>query len=162
MNEDRLRIYVDDHVALLTGEFELIGRCRHENQQEVFADFLAALSLEVAEQRKVATDVLHRMGQTESKLKQSAAWLAEKFGRLKLNDSLVTYSPLARVLEFEGLSLTAMERISLWETLASGLDPRFDGLDFLTAKEQSERHLVKLRELRREAAHRAFFTAEGS
>ena len=34
-----------------------------------------------------------------------AGWVAEKAGRLKLNGSLLTYSPLSRLVELEGLSL---------------------------------------------------------
>lgn len=162
MNDERLRIYLDDHLALLTGEIELAERCRSENQKEPFASFLADLIAAVARQRTLAAEALSRLGGSESKLKQSAAWLSEKLGRLKFNDSLVTYSPLARVLELEGLSLTAMERIALWETLASASETRWAGLDFPASKREAEEQLARLCELRREAAVRAFFMSEAS
>ena len=44
-------------------------------------------------------------------------WLAERFGRLKLNGHLLTRSPLSEVTELEALSLCAEARRLFWKSL---------------------------------------------
>lgn len=144
-------------MALLTGELELARRCRGENREGPLAEFLDGLIADLANQQAIARDVLKRIGGTESTLKQGVAWLAEKLGRLKLNDSLVSYSELSRVLELENLALGALERVFLWETLetATSGDPRFEGISFAHFREQARHQMDELTSRRRFAAQAA-------
>ena len=41
----------------------------------------------------------------------------EKAGRLKMNGELFEYSPLSRLVEFEGLTLGVTGKLSLWKVL---------------------------------------------
>ena len=161
MNDKRLRIYLDDHSALMVAEVELIGRCWWSNRNAPLGEFLQKLENEVKAQKSIVHDILHRIGAKntiESRLKQGAAWFAEKLGRLKLNDSLLTYSDLSRVIELEALSAAAHERIALWDNLDSvaGEDPRLEGITFPFFRDQSQQHLDELNTRRREAAVEAF------
>ena len=161
MNDKRLRIYLDDHSALMVAEVELIGRCWWSNRNQPLGEFLQTLENEVKAQKSIVQDMLHRIGSKntiESRLKNGAAWFAEKLGRLKLNDSLLTYSDLSRVIELETLSAAAHERIALWDNLDSvaGDDPRLEGITFPFFRDQSQQHLDKLNTHRREAATQAF------
>ena len=161
MNERRLRIYFDDHLALIVAEVELIRRCRKSNRRTSLGEFLQQLENEVQAQKSIVNDVIHRIGGTstiESRVKQSAGWFAEKLGRFKLNDSLLTYSDLSRVLELEALTAAAQERIALWDNLDSmtGDDRRLDGITFSFFREQTEQHLGELNSRRRFAATQAF------
>lgn len=157
MNESRLKIYLNDHLALLVGELELARRCHRENQHGSLAEFLEGLTADLSNQQAVLRDVLKRVGGTESSLKQGAAWAAEKLGRLKLNDSLVSYSELSRLLELEGLALVALERVFLWETLDTAIssDPRLEGFSFPYLRDQAQHHLDELMSRRRFAAQQA-------
>lgn len=155
MNDERLSIYLNDHLALMTSEAELIRRCRSENSGTPLATFLDRLVPEVERQHSVARDVLQRAGGSVSTLKQAGGWIAEKLGRLKLNDSLTEYSPLSRLIELEGLSLAATMRVMLWENLAATRDhdTRLSGLvEFRELAEQSRQHLTALDGHRRTAA----------
>ena len=161
MNDKRLRIYLDDHSALMVAEIELIGRCRRNNRNKPLGEFLQKLENEVKAQKSIVSDMIHRIGgkkTIESRMKQGAAWFAEKLGRLKLNDSLLTYSPLSRVVELEALSATAQERIALWDNLDSVAadDSRFEGITFSFFRDQSQQHLDELNTRRRQAAVEAF------
>ena len=40
MNDDRLEIYVNDHLALLVGETELAERCHRSNEEGALGLFL--------------------------------------------------------------------------------------------------------------------------
>lgn len=161
MTDKRLRIYLDDHVALMVAEVELLGRCWWSNRSQPLGEFLQRLEDEVKAQKAIVHDMIVRMvgkKTIESRMKQGAAWLAEKLGRLKLNDSLLTYSPLSRVVELEALSAAAQERIALWDNLDSTVrdDSRLDGITFSLFRDQSQQHLDELNTRRRYAAVEAF------
>ena len=161
MIDRRLRIYLDDHLALMVAEVELARRCRKSNRRTQLGEFLQQLENEVGAQKSVVRDVIHRIGgksTIESRVKQGAGWFAEKLGRFKLNDSLLTYSNLSRVVELEALTAAAQERIALWDSLDSvaGGDSRLEGITFSFFREQSEQHLVELESRRRFAAIEAF------
>lgn len=102
MHDRRMRIYLEDHLALMFAEVALAKRCRGSNRDTPFGEFLSKLVVEVDAQRSIAKDVLRRFGGTESTAKKTATWFAEKLGRLKLNDSLVTYSPPWSQIEATG------------------------------------------------------------
>ena len=165
MNDKRLRIYLDDHLAMMVAEIELVGRCRSSNRDSPLGEFLQQLEMEVKAQKSIARDVIHRIGSkegVESKVKQGAAWFAEKLGRFKLNDSLLSYSDLSRVVELETLAVAAQERISLWDTFdaIANKDERLDGITFSFFREQSQQHLDELNSRRRLAAAEAFVAGQ--
>ena len=161
MNDKRLRIYLDDHLALMVAEAELVSRCWWSNRGTPLGDFLQTLENEVNAQKSIARDIIHRIGGKEgieSKAKQSVAWFAEKLGRFKLNDSLLRYSELSRVVELETLAAAAQERVSFWDNFdaVASLDSRLDGITFSFFRDQSQQHLDELNARRRFAAEEAF------
>ena len=161
MNDKRLRIYLDDHLALTVGEIELAARCHRSNQGTLLGGFLEVLEADLADQESKLKDVIHKVGGKdgiESMVKQGAAWFAEKLGRFKLNDSLLTYSSLSRVVELETLAAAAQERVALWDSLAAIAegDRRLKTFDFIALRDESKKHLKKLNSNRRRAAVEAF------
>ena len=161
MNDRRLRIYLDDHLALMVAEKALIGRCWWNNRTMQLAEFLRQLENEVQAQKSITRDVIHRIGRKETlqgRLKQGAAWFAEKLGRFKLNDSLLTYSDLSRVVELEALAAAAQERIAMWDSLdaVADQDSRLGGITFSYFRDQSHQHLDGLQAQRQIAAVEAF------
>ncbi len=157
MNDKRLRIYIDDHLAMMVAEVELTGRCWRSNRGTPLGRFLQQLENEVKAQQSIARDIIHRIGgkdSIESRIKQGAAWFAEKIGRLKLNDSLLTYSDLSRVVELEALAAVAQERVALWDNLdaVAESDSRLEGITFSFFRDQSQLHLNELNTRRRFAA----------
>lgn len=160
MNDKRLHIYLDDHLALLVGERELAARCHGNNDQPPWDEFLKKLVQSLPEHEEMLRDVIGLVGGEgiESLAKQGAAWFAEKLGRFKLNDSLLKYSSLSRVVELETLAAAAQERVALWDSLAAiaETDRRLDKFDFGWLHSEAESQLKELNALRREAAMVAF------
>ena len=93
------------------------------------------------------------LGIPQSSIKQNAAALAERVGRLKLNGQLTGYSPLSRLVELEGLSVGIAGKAALWRSLKEtgvlGDSPPVD-LDALL--ERAERQRAELEPHRLEAA----------
>lgn len=165
MNDELLRIHLDDHLALMVGEIELIGRSRGSNHDNGLGEFLGRLEDDVSEQKAIVEKLIHLVGggkSVTSSVKQGAAWFAEKLGRLKLNDSLLAYSDLSRVIELEALSAAAHARILLWDNLdfVAGDHARLAGIAFSILRDQSQQHLEELNTHRRAAATRAFLQDE--
>ena len=74
MNDDRLAIYLNDHLALMVGEIELARRCEASNRRAPLGEFLSRLAVEVAAQKSIVGDILSCMGRPEDPFKNGAAW----------------------------------------------------------------------------------------
>jgi len=161
MHEKRMRIYLDDHLSMIVGEMELIDRCHNSNRHSELGFFLKQLLYDLRVQKETVDKVFHCLDfetSIQGQLKQGAAWLAEKIGRLKLNDSLLEYSDLSRVVELEALLAVTQERIALWVTLnsLSVTDVRLKGFDFSLILMQSELQLAELKTHHHSAITKAF------
>ncbi len=159
VNLARLRIYLADHLAMMVGELALAGRCRCSNRGTELDQLLQRWEQDVRLQQSTLKTVLQRLGGRPSLAKGTAAWMAEKLGRLKLNASVVTYSDLSRLIELEALQAAAGARLTLWENLncIEGADQRLKGISYLFFRDQTQEHLSALDGQRKSAAIRAFW-----
>jgi hypothetical protein len=152
-----LPIYLNDHLTASTFALELAGRAAGENRGSELGDFLAGLRLEIETDRRTLQEIMASLGVAKDPLKRPVGWIAEKLGRLKLNGSLLSYSPLSRLEEIEGLSLGVDGKLGLWQALkvTHGDDPRLRGvdLDALITRARSQRR--RLERQRRRAAQEA-------
>jgi hypothetical protein len=155
MNEKRLAIYLNDHLAGSTLGLDLVKRTLGENRGTAFEALLENLVAEVGEDRRTLLRVMTRLGIAPSRAKVTAAWAAERLGRLKLNGQLRGYSPLSRLLELEGLMIGIEGKRALWIALDELSDGRLAEFDFpqLAANATSQRD--RLEPSRLEAAREA-------
>ena len=117
-----LAIYLRDHHALLVAMRELAARMlARTDERHAFAEEL----LDAANEDLAALETqLALIGSSHSAMRDSAVWLGEKLGRLKLNGRLVRPSPLSAVVELESCLLVLESTRALWTTLAQlGLGP---------------------------------------
>lgn len=151
-------IYLDDHLALMTGELELLERVQGENSGSALGESVKQFVGEVTRQQDRVRQVLRAAGGNSNSIKQAAAWLGEKIGRLKPNGGFSGYTDLARVIELETLMSLAFARILMWsvvrrtEALQLSLSPS----ELATFEEQSQAQLEKLQEHHRIAMDAAF------
>jgi hypothetical protein len=148
-----LAIYLNDHLAGSTVGVELARRARGSNAGTELGDFLAELTVEIEEDRATLEEIMDAVGAGRDRLKVTGAWAGEKLGRLKLNGSWLSYSPLSRVVELEGLRLGVEGKACLWRMLRELADPRLSGFDLDALIERAERQRDGL-ELRRLEAGR--------
>lgn len=156
--ERLLRIYLNDHLAASVAARELVGRCLRQNAEGRLGDFLRRLDRELEEDQEGLRGVLKSLGGIEDPAKEAAAWILEKFGRLKLNGQLTGYSPLSRLEELEALVLGIRGRMALLASLeeAAKSDDRLRLLDLKTLQERARRQHEEAELHRREAARLAF------
>jgi hypothetical protein len=152
LSDDRLSIYLNDHLAGATAAANLARRAASSNEGTVYGPGLDAIANEIEEDRAALLDVMQRLSVGHDHVKIALAWGAEKAGRLKLNGQLLGYSPLSRLEEIEALSLGVEGKLALWRALRSthGSDPRLAGvaLDELIDRAQSQRRRLERQRVR--------------
>ncbi len=151
-----LRTYLQDHHAGATVGVELARRAAGSNADGAYGTELAELADEIAEDRDTLERVMERLGVKPSRLKDAGGWTAEKLGRLKPNNSVLSYSPLSRVVELEGLVIGVTGKQAMWESLRSTLGESLNGIDFAELELRAEGQRSRLDEMRRRASLEAF------
>jgi hypothetical protein len=152
-----LATYLNDHLAGATAGRELARRSAASNRGSELGAFLAELAREIDEDRQALLALMGAMQIGADRLKVLAGWTAEKLGRLKPNGHLLSYSPLSRLLELEGLLLGVHGKLALWRALEAiqGDDPALATTDLGSLSRRAERQLSELERHRREIASAA-------
>ena len=151
-----LDIYLTDHHAGSTLGIELAKRSARNNRSTQTGRTLAELVHEIEADRDVLERLMHQLGMESSRVKRAGAWTAEKVARLKLNGHLLTYSPLSRLQELEGLSLGIAGKQALWEALANMPESdELKGFDFDQLAERARIQREMVESLRLAAAEEA-------
>jgi hypothetical protein len=154
VNQRLMSIYLNDHLTGSTIAGELVRRAARNNRGNEYGAVLTELSREIAEDRATLLALMRELGAAVDRAKVIAGWVAEKAGRLKLNGSLMSYSPLSRVIELEALMLGVAGKRSLWialDTLSSGT-PALAAADLPNLIARADSQLARLEEQRRRAA----------
>lgn len=159
-----LRIYLNDHLAGSVAGHELAKRMESKNAGTPLGEYLLQFLQELEEDQKVLEDLLDAFEATPDRIKQMAAWIGEKAGRLKLNGQITGYSDLSRLLEIEGLCLGVDGKLSLWRSLkrVQQHHPQLAGLDLDALIARAEKQRARLEEFRRDAADVAFAAASST
>ena len=153
-----LGIYLNDHLAGSTVGLELSRRARDSNKGNEYGDVLERVTKEIEEDRETLERLMKELGVRRDHPKVAVAWVAEKFGRLKPNGRLISYSPLSRLVETESLALGIAGKLSLWEALAevAGEDARLDPEELRRLAERAERQRKEVWQLHQRVAAEAF------
>jgi hypothetical protein len=158
VNEKLLRIYLQDHHAGSTAGLELARRVRGNNKGNEYGQAMAKIVDEIAADRKALESIMDDLGFGADKMKDLGAWALEKAGRLKLNGQITGYSPLSRVVEFEGLMTGITGKIAIWVALLqiAPEETRLDAAHLERLRERGESQRATVEELRERAAREAF------
>jgi hypothetical protein len=152
LGEDRLSIYLNDHLAGATAGVSLARRTAASNRSNRYGEVLGEIAGEVEDDRLALVDVMRRLSVGQDRVKLALAWGAEQASRLKLNGELLSYSPLSRLEEIEALSLGVEGKAALWKALrrTHGDDPRLRGVDLdeLVERAQSQRRRLEHQRVR--------------
>jgi hypothetical protein len=159
MTDNKLvRIYLNDHLAGSVAGHELAKRTQSNNVGTPLGEYLIEFVQQLEEDQAVVENLLDSFEAAPDRIKQLAAWIAEKAGRLKLNGQITGYSDLSRLVEIEGLCLGVEGKVSLWRSLkqVAGHFPELAVIDVDSLIESGEAQRERLEEFRLEAAAIAF------
>jgi hypothetical protein len=116
-SREPLTIYLNDHLAGATAGLELAHRVAAENEVSAFSAALERLASAIEEDRDALLAIMAELEIPVDRAKVALGWTVEKITRLKPNDQLRGYSPLARLLELEGLLSGIHGKQALWRGL---------------------------------------------
>jgi hypothetical protein len=158
-----LGIYLNDHLAGATLGVELARRLRSSNQSDPeMGQPLARLCKEIEADRDTLVQLMEHLDVGRDQVKPVLAKAAERFGRLKPNGRLRSYSPLSRVLELEVLSGLVGGKMQLWNALEQSFGESLDGFDFHDLAARADSQGQRLEDLHLAAAGRALPSATNS
>ena len=149
-----LPIYLNDHLAAAVGAVQLSRRVAKANRDSGYGESLARLAEEINEDRRTLQSLLKALDVRGDPLKILASVGAEMFGRLKLNGSLISYSPLSRMEELEILLAGVNAKGTFWRALRDSIadDPRAKDFDFDELVKRAASQRQRIEGLRRRAA----------
>ena len=135
----QLETYLNDHLSGATAALELLEHL--EQAHEELAPFLQKLRHDIELDRKELEALMSRVGATRGPVRQAAAWVAEKFARLKMKVDDPSGSKLKLLESLEAVAIGIHGKGSLWRALRvapSASGPDYDRL-IARADEQRER-----------------------
>jgi hypothetical protein len=153
-----LGIYLDDHWAASGAGTALANRLARQNKGTPWYSDLRRIAEEIEQDQEVLRQLRSSLTAGGFSVKRIAAQCAERVGRLKLNGSLIGYTPLARVLELEGLIAGVKARKLLWQSLRHTEAGRAVDLDRLETTAASQ--IDTLVSIHRQASGLAFIDRE--
>jgi hypothetical protein len=152
----KLKTYLQDHHAGSTTGLELARRAARSNADDpAYGPELARIATEIDEDRETLERLMDHLGTAPHRIKDLGAWAFEKLGRLKPNNSLLSYSPLSRVVELEGLALGVTGKLALWRALREVLGDAEGEFDFVALAARAEDQQRRLEGLRLKAVAEA-------
>ncbi len=148
-----LSVYLNDHLTGATGGLELFRRAA-ANFEGGQGEELARLRDEVQEDREALLSVMRRLGVRENPVLTTLGWVGEKLGRLKPNGYLVRRSPLADVIEIEGLRIGVHGKLCGWQVVRAAIidDDRVPTSEIETLIERAEDQQARLYKLHLQVA----------
>ena len=158
IGEDRLSIYLNDHLAGSTAGVKLAQRVEQHHRSMGAGSALDGLASEIEEDRETLLELMGRFGVRPDRAKAAVAWAAEKAARLKLQGELIGFSSLSRLEELEALALGVEGKLALWQALSRsfGADPRLGPIDLEALSERARSQRARLEQERLRAAEAAF------
>lgn len=153
-----LEIYLNDHLTGAVAGRELARRLSRAIRNEPNGPEIARLADEIEQDRITLVGVMHALHLRVSRVKPMLGWFGEKVGRLKLNDRLLSRSPLSTLIELEIMRLGVEGKAAAWRTLHSIADrePALDKGDLQGLIDRAERQITELEKFRQLAATEIF------
>ena len=122
--------YLNDHLAGASAGTALARRIWRSNRRTQWGPRLEHVANSIEQDLAVLDRIRAAAGVSGGDLKKTAALLAERAGRLKLNRHLLTYSPLSRVLELEALMSGIQGKQRLWAALNTAVPSHHEWSQF--------------------------------
>lgn len=165
MNDRDMRlveIYLDDHWAGAAAGIAVARRLAANNSNTQWGARLSDLVDQIEEDDETLARIRSSLGVDGGKAKRVLALAGERLARLKLNGRLISYSPLSRLLECEGIEAGVSAKRRLWSALLVGMGdfPELSEYDFERLMQRADDQLDLLRQFHSHAASIVFGGAE--
>jgi len=153
-----LATYLNDHLAGSVSAIELLDHLIKTHEGKPLAKFFTDLRNDVSADQEVLRKILKRFNANESAVRKAGAWLAEKFGRVKIEAAGDKVGELGLVQALEILVLGITGKQLLWRVLSAtfGSSPLLNGVNLGQLEERAIEQIERVETKRLEAARQAF------
>ena len=148
--------YLNDHLAGSISALELIAHWVKVHKGEPLGSFFVETEREIKADQDTLRDVMRTLGVEESKVRQAAAWAAEKVGRARLMIAGDEHASLGLLLTLEGLIMGVTGKKLLWRALAAAKLPGLENYNFEELQRRAEQQIERLEAERIGAVSQAF------
>lgn len=148
----QLATYLNDHLSGASAAIELLEHL--ERTHEELAAPLRGLRHDIEMDRKELESLMGRVGATASYMRQAAAWVAEKFARLKMKVDDPSSTQLKLLESLEAVAIGIHGKGSLWRALR--VVPSASGPDYDRLIARADQQRERIESLRLDAARAAF------
>jgi hypothetical protein len=157
MNE--LTDYLNDHLAGSVAALELLDRLVAASEGKPLERFFADLRADIHQDQEQLSELIAKLGVTESAIRKAGAWFAEKLSRPKID--LDDHADVGFFLALEALVLGITGKRSLWRALqaASRTVPELARLDYSGLEKRAIEQCERVEARRLEMARSIFKAA---
>lgn len=155
---EKLSDYLNDHLAGSVGALELLDRMVEACADKPLERFFRDLRDDVHRDQEQLRELMQKLGVTESTVRKTGAWLAEKLTRSKIDPGDGSNEETGVFLALEALVLGITGKRSLWRALqaASRTVPALARLDYSGLEKRSIEQCERVEARRLEIARAVF------
>jgi hypothetical protein len=155
---EKLGDYLNDHLAGSVGAVELLDRMVEACAGKPLERFFRDLRDDVHQDQEQLRALMQKLGVTESTVRKSGAWMAEKLTRPKIDPGDGSKEETGVFLALEALVLGITGKRSLWRALqaASRTMPALARLDYSGLEKRSIEQCERVEARRLEIARAVF------
>jgi hypothetical protein len=158
MSKKELAIYLNDHLAGSVGALELIDHLIETYSEKPLGQFFRDLRIEIEADQSSLKDLIEKLGEKESPVRQAGAWVAEKLSRSKIRLSDSEEGKMGLLHALESLTLGITGKRGLWTALSASSDhlPRLRELDYARLERRAVEQFDRVEAKRLEIASEIF------
>ena len=160
MDADPLVIYMNDHLAGSRSALDLLEGLIKSTNDAKTREFLDAVRAEIAADRDVLEQLIRRVSDGPSVVREVGGWIAEKLARLKLAIDDPSNGALRRLEALEILALGIQGKSALWRALSmvAHAVPELAGVNFGNLIRRAEEQYARVEDQRAAAARVALMS----
>ena len=153
-----LETYLRDHYAGAVSALELLDHLIKAHEDDSLGDFFRRLRAEIKADHQQLHNLMETLGFEESSLRNTGAWLAEKFSRAKVGFTAGEGAKLRLLQSLETLLLGITGKKLLWRALSATRDssPILQRTDLARLEARAVEQAEKVEAQRLAAAEIAF------
>ena len=148
--------YLNDHLAGSISALELIAHWVEAHKGEPLGMFFVETEREIKADQDTLRDVMRTLGVEESKVRQAAAWAAEKVGRARLMIAGNEQASLGLVLTLEGLIMGVTGKKMMWAAVDAAKLLPGNTYNLEQLKRRAEQQVERIEAERISAVRQAF------
>lgn len=157
ITKDLVELYLSDHLTGATAGMERVVRMEGDFVDTPVYKQIATVADSIRRERSLLQQIIHDLGFKQKPYRQALAWVGERAGRVKLNNRIISRSPMTLVLEAELMRSAVIGKLGGWQTLHDNAeDLGLDATIFAELQDQAQEQIKLLDEVHAYARQTAF------